>query len=201
MKGNPWAFGLFFILLVCFIVWNGFQIPTVFWGETETTKGVIIDNKAVPFIGKNYRQMITYQYLAGDSIYTNRIKLGGRDKMKYVGTKVDVQFDPQNPGKNRIEKYFHAVKPIATTHIWNDSLEYEKLLFLNDIVFVEKRTIKNELIFSEALEYVLVDDYVILVPLFHGERKEQKVLRRFDIEVDQFEKETLIERGTGKIFK
>jgi len=46
-----------------------------------------------------------------------------------------------------------------------------------------------------------VDDYVILVPLFHTERKEQKVLRRFDIEVDQFDQEVLVERGSGRVFK
>jgi hypothetical protein len=102
----PGVFGLFFILLICFIIWNEFKIPTFFWEKTETTKGFVVANKPLPFIGRNYRQMICYHYLVGVTVYTHNTKLGGREKIRFVGTKIDVRFDTENPEKNKIETLY-----------------------------------------------------------------------------------------------
>ena len=180
---------------------SNFKIPTMFWGETISTRGIITETTLTPRSLRSNKQIATYQYLVGDSIYSTRGNLRGVKEFKLIGSKMNITYSIQNPEKHKIENFYEDFYPISLSYLWNDSLTTEEIKFENDIAFIETKTIENESISSEILEYVILEEYIMIVPLFNAERKEQKVLRRFDIHVDLYNKETLIERGTGKVFK
>lgn len=197
---NPWAYVIAFVLISGMLFFNNFKIPTFFPGETANTRGIITEAPLTPANLRANKQIVSYQYLVGDSVYSDRGNLRGEQEIKLVGSKMNITYSVEDPKKHEIVDFFEDVYPVSLNYSWGDSLSTEELKFENDIVFVEKRTIDNQPISSEILEFVVMDDYIIIVPLFNAERKEQKVLRRFDILVDEYDTETLVERGTEKVY-
>lgn len=201
MAKNPWAYVLASLLIGGILFFNNYKVPTLFLGETGQTRGIIIEAPLTPASTRANKQIVTYQYLVGDSIYSKRDNLKGVKEYKMVGSKMSITYSIENPEKHEIGEFYEDIYPVSLSYLWNDSLTSEEINFESDIAFIEKKTTDNEIISTEILEYVIMDDYIMIVPLFNAERKEQKVLRRFDLVINDYDEELLVERGTGRVYR
>ncbi len=75
MKINPWGFEIVFVLIATFLMFNNFQLPTIFLFEkTEKTKAKTTEIQCAKNIGGRPLQLLTYNYTVSDSTYTNKFK-------------------------------------------------------------------------------------------------------------------------------
>ncbi|MBU3821503.1 hypothetical protein KO566_05475 [Flavobacteriaceae bacterium XHP0103] len=103
MKLNPWAFGIGFIAVAGFLMFNNFQIPTYFLFEkTNKTNATITDINWTYGIKGRPIQLLTYDYKVGDSIYSDKFKAGRGYNYKKIGNKLLVKYAVNNPKKNKV---------------------------------------------------------------------------------------------------
>lgn len=103
MKFNPWAFGIVFIAIVAFLMFNNFQIPTYFLFEkTDETKATITDINWAYGIKCHQLQLLTDEYEVADSTYSDKFKAGMGYDLKKIGDKLLVKYSIKKPKKNKV---------------------------------------------------------------------------------------------------
>ena len=73
--------------------------------NTEWTYGV-----------KGYRlQLVTYEFEANDSIYSDKFKAGQREGLQKIGDKISIKYSIDRPEKNEVVGYYrNQSEPIKT---------------------------------------------------------------------------------------
>jgi len=118
MKRNPWAFGIIFVAIVAFLMFNNFQIPTYFiFEKTDKTKATITDINWTYDIKGHPLQLLTYEFKVSDSTYSDKFKAGMGYDYKKIGDKLLVKYAVDNPKKNKVIGQF---KPELNRPIDND---------------------------------------------------------------------------------
>ncbi len=116
MKTAPYIFALLFIGLVFYLGFNHFELPTFFlFDETEKTKGTVTNTEWTYGV-KGYRlQLVTYEFEANDSTYTDKFKAGQREGLQKIGDKILIEYSVDKPDKNEVVGYYRdQSEPINT---------------------------------------------------------------------------------------
>ena len=116
MKTAPYIFALLFIGLVLYLGFNHFKLPTFFlFDKTEKTKGTVTNTEWTYGV-KGYRlQLVTYEFEANDSTYTDKFKAGQREGLQKIGDKILIEYSVDKPGKNEVVGYYrNQSEPINT---------------------------------------------------------------------------------------
>jgi len=116
MKTAPYIFALLFIGLVFYLGMNHFELPTFFLlDKTEKTKGTVTNTEWTYGV-KGYRlQLVTYEFEAKDSIYTDKFKVGKREGLQKIGDKILIEYSVDRPEKNEVVGYYrNQSEPIKT---------------------------------------------------------------------------------------
>ena len=116
MKTAPYIFALLFIGLVFYLGFNHFELPTFFlFDKTEKTKGTVTNTEWTYGV-KGYRlQLVTYEFEANDSTYTDKFKAGQREGLQKIGDKILIEYSVDKPGKNEVVGYYrNQSEPINT---------------------------------------------------------------------------------------
>jgi len=103
MKTAPYVFAILFIGTFVYLALNQFELPTFFFfDETNKIKGHVIETKRINGIRGRYYQLVTYEYMAGDSIYRDQFKAGKLEGLRLVGDTIFIEFSVDDPGKNKV---------------------------------------------------------------------------------------------------
>jgi cytochrome c oxidase assembly protein Cox11 len=116
MKTAPYIFALLFIGLVFYLRFNHFELPTFFlFDKTEKTKGTVTNTEWTHGV-KGYRlQLVTYEFEANDSTYTDKFKAGQREGLQKIGDKILIEYSVDKPDKNEVVGYYrNQSEPINT---------------------------------------------------------------------------------------
>lgn len=129
---NPWSFGIVLLVVLFYLSYNNFEIPIIFWGDTDEVKGKIYDIKFVGGQGGSY-QRIYFWYQYQDSLYTGNRQIGRTFGAQALGNGVMITVDKNNPAKHKAHgsyKYFRNSRDVKTLHI---KATAEKIKLINGI--------------------------------------------------------------------
>lgn len=116
MRTAPYIFAILFISIVFYLGFNHFELPTFFlFDKTEKTKGTVTNTEWTYGV-KGYRlQLVTYEFEANDSIYTDNFKAGQREGLQKIGDKILIEYSVDRPDKNEVVGYYrNQSEPIKT---------------------------------------------------------------------------------------
>ncbi len=107
MRATPYIFALLFIGLFFYLGFNHFELPTFFlFDKTEKTKGTVTNTEWIYGV-KGYRlQLVTYEFEANDSTYTDKFKAGQRQGLQKIGDKILIEYSLDRPDKNEVVGYY-----------------------------------------------------------------------------------------------
>jgi len=129
--GNPWSFGLIFIIVAGYLMWNSFELPAIFIGETQYTTGKVVSR----VVTGRARQIITYAYRANDSIYTQKKRLAPDIKPRLVGSTMKIKYEVNQPSKHEIEAHYKSdFYSNLRTNFFGGNKEFTEEFFLQTIL-------------------------------------------------------------------
>lgn len=106
MKTAPYIFVIIFIPVACYLMWNNFELPTFFGGETNKVKGKIESINLVYGIkGIGRYQEVTYYYSVNDSTYTDKF-INKKYGIQKVGDALSIEYSVNNPQKNKVVGFY-----------------------------------------------------------------------------------------------
>ncbi|NOU61414.1 hypothetical protein [Marinifilum caeruleilacunae] len=173
-KFNPWAFGILFLGFFAYFAWNGFTLPTVFFGKTLTKNAVIYDAQmhTVSF-GKqvNWTQTVRYFYQVENEWYDGSYTLKGAQSRQRVGNLISLEISKSRPQKHRIRAFYKSgwhygnmEKQFETRQISG----YKKFHFTNQVFSLIDFSAKKDSISKYyGVLQVKNDSVKELVPIIH----------------------------------
>lgn len=176
--GNPWTFGILFICVFCYLAWNNFTLPKVFWSKTEETKAIVIESQSVPRL-RHLGQLITFAYQVGDSIYFGKHKVNhAKYPSRPIGSTLRLKYALNNPSDFEVLEYyrFHNYTK-RHQYIWQEGFgDYDELYFENGIVKMLQKTDQGRLTNSFIGHSKTNADTTIVVPIFKPFTSENTVM-------------------------
>jgi hypothetical protein len=108
MRGNPAVFAILFLIIAGYLMWNNFELPTIFFGKTAKTKGYVEKIDIVRGIkGRRYYQKTFYYYNVTDSIYKDNFTAGARHRLQNIGDSLLIEYSISNPSKNEVIGFYN----------------------------------------------------------------------------------------------
>lgn len=108
MRGNPAVFAILFLIVAFYLMWNNFELPTIFFGKTAKTKGYVEKIDIVRGIkGIGYYQKAYYFYTVEDSIYKDDFTTGKRYGNQQIGDSLLIKYSVSKPSKNEIIGFYN----------------------------------------------------------------------------------------------
>lgn len=170
--GNPWAFGLFFIIATAYLLYINFELPTFFFNQTAQTKAIITQSGLHGGLrGKGFQQGIRYRYKVGDSRYEFAKRLNQRLPAHAIGDELTVKYDIENPKKHEIITYQnsrHSNKMAIYRNVKQG--EVREIQIINNLAFFRSASLKKELVEDSICRFNMnADSSLLLSPLFGTE--------------------------------
>jgi hypothetical protein len=108
MKVAPSVFGILFISISGYLMWNHFELPTILWGETGTVKGTVEKIDLIPgYKGSGVYQKTYYFYIVNDSNYKDNFIADKRHGIQKIGDKLSIEYSKNNPSKNKVVGFYN----------------------------------------------------------------------------------------------
>ncbi len=203
MRVNPWAFGMVFMMIASYVLWNDAQLPVVFIGETNETHARVIETKIVPgFKGWGYKENFKYVYMVDSVLYKSFVKVG-TDLSKSIGNRLTIRYSVDNPSKHEIITFqidYNAQNSTKNTFIRNKEVGYEEFILENGLFFYNDYLKRGKKRLECFGEFDTIQDTVILKPFI--ERQNRFVFStKYLKTIDSLNSEVLIDLSTQKTFK
>ena len=108
MKGNPAVFAILFLIVAGYLMWNHFELPTLFFGKTAKTKGYVEKIDLVRGIkGRGYYQKTYYFYNVNDSIYKDDFTASKKHGLQNIGDSLLIEYSISSPSKNKVAGFYN----------------------------------------------------------------------------------------------
>ena len=145
---NPWILGLIILCFFTYYAWNGFTLPTVFFGETIKKEAVVYETKfRMGKLGKGWKQTIRYFYFVDGERYAGKYSLRGKQKHQKVGNKISLTVSVLNPEKHKVRAFYKYERFYYKTDrkfYVPQSVGYNNLFLDKDVFQIENFSIQND---------------------------------------------------------
>jgi len=178
---NPYFFGLLFLSVFAYLAYNSFQFPKFFFGETQETKGVVLDVR-IRSLRHGFSQNVTYAFRHSDSLVIGDRRVKSKRGMKSVGTTFKLKYEPNDLTYFEI---IHFYIPNFTyeevKYIGRDSTGYTEVIFKNGILNKSDFKQGGELITTTYGEYKWQNDTLEVYELLSTFEKENVMMKFVEI--------------------
>ena len=194
---NPWTLGILFLSCFCYFAWNNFETPSIFLGRSDVTQAVVVDYSFGNGHLKNQVQIATLAFLVNDSTYFYRTRLDGKQALKNIGSKVQVEYSISNPSNYRIDRYFKSSseKNILKFSRFDEGVNTVHQLS-NGIFGTKTFSLKGDELTSKYQRFKIKGDTLQTFPLFQT-RKDSLILESYLLLKYSEDNVSLIEINTG----
>jgi len=153
------------VLMGAFIAfggWTSFSNSTIWFGESKTTVGRIIEVFPSEKV-KTYSRRVKYVYNVNGKSFIDFKKLGTQDKRQVIGNSVRVKYLPGNPKQNKVEKLFNDHRPSKGLKYYSIVDDGYIELKVNNGIFRYKRYVaKGEIEYELIGECVFKNDTLFM---------------------------------------
>ncbi len=109
-KSIVWAFGILFMAVMCFLMFNFFDVRILI-GKTAEAKGKIESIK-VRAVRSGYVQDVRYVFNVEGMDYEGSTIVGNRNGPQQVGNSIDIKYLVRNPEMNKPVGFYKRVPKI-----------------------------------------------------------------------------------------
>lgn len=108
MNKGASIFAMLFLIIAGYLMWNHFELPTIFIGKTGKVKGYVTKIVIIPgYKGSGVYQKTYYSYSVNDSLIKDDFIADKRHGIQKEGDSLLVEYSIDNPLKNKIVGFYN----------------------------------------------------------------------------------------------
>lgn len=165
MRSNPYGVAILVMVLLVLFMYKRNELPTIFFNETNTATGTIINTKYLS--GRNgYIQRITYAYPTEQGVISASTRIKGNTRIKRAGDHVNITYDIDNPYKHEINGYLASAEPALTYRLFSyKHVGYKQIVLRGEFIYV-RDFYQHEKLASETIgTFTIKNDTLTVIPI------------------------------------
>ena len=156
---NPWVFGMVFLFVAAYILWNDVNVGMLFSFENAETKAYV--TKSFTRYDKKYRASmphIEYTYVVDSIVYKDVESVKNR---QFVGNTLRVKYSVNNPIDNQIEEFYNEFyEDKSQVFLFTKSNGYASMRLANGLYFYKEEE-SGKVLLEEMGTYIERQDTLI----------------------------------------